>query len=115
MVSRTGEHAPSRHKRHPGSVPDRTEPRSIREGEGVPFRTDASQQPTPVSAECLLRARELAALLAISIRTVWRLTAAGDLPAPVRFGGTTRWRHSDVVRFIARQSARSRLTGAERL
>jgi excisionase family DNA binding protein len=52
----------------------------------------------------LLRAREVADRLGIHLRTVWRWTAEGELPAPFRLGHTTRWRRRDIDAFLnARQ------------
>jgi excisionase family DNA binding protein len=46
-------------------------------------------------------ARDVAELLCVSTRTVWRWAAAGRLPAPVRVGGRcTRWRVSDLQRYF---------------
>lgn len=46
-------------------------------------------------------ARDVAELLCVSRRTVWRWTAAGRLPAPVRVGARcTRWRVSDLQRYF---------------
>lgn len=50
----------------------------------------------------LLTARDLAGRLAISTRTVWRLRAAGRLPAPVVFGGVVRWRVADIDGWLER-------------
>ena len=56
----------------------------------------------PLSAETkLLTVQQVAARLALSVRTVWRKTAAGELPAPVRFTGRiVRWRSRDIDRYI---------------
>ena len=51
----------------------------------------------------LLTAREVAARIRVSIRTVWRWTAAGELPPPVRTGGSgriVRWKAEDIDYFI---------------
>lgn len=50
----------------------------------------------------LLTAGELAGLMQISERTLWRLLSAGKLPSPLRFGRNTRWRLSDVTAWIER-------------
>ena len=50
----------------------------------------------------LLSAEKLAALLDISVRTLWRLRAAGKLPAPVRLGGSVRWRAQEIAIWIER-------------
>jgi len=44
----------------------------------------------------LLNAEEVAAMLGISERTLWRLRSAGKVPEPVRFGRCTRWHLADV-------------------
>ncbi|MCC6970887.1 MAG: helix-turn-helix domain-containing protein [Phycisphaerales bacterium] len=59
----------------------------------------------PSHLPTLLRARDVAALLAISVRCVWRLAASGDLPRPIRLGGSTRWRAHELEEFIARGAA----------
>jgi len=64
--------------------------------------TDAADRPTaaPASAPAvgplLLTARDLAALLQLALRTVRGLDAAGKLPAPVRIGGSVRWRSDEL-------------------
>lgn len=50
----------------------------------------------------LIQAEELARMLGVSTRTLWRLLSAGRLPRPVRFGGNTRWRLAEVKAWIAR-------------
>ncbi len=48
-----------------------------------------------------LSAKQLAARLSVSVRTIWRLTAAGRLPQPVRLGRRmARWREADVQRVL---------------
>ena len=49
----------------------------------------------------LLRAQELARLLNISLRTLWRLHSAGALPRPLRLGAAVRWRADDIKQWIA--------------
>jgi predicted DNA-binding transcriptional regulator AlpA len=45
----------------------------------------------------LLSAEKVAELLDISVRTLWRLRAAGKMPTPVRLGGSVRWRAQEVA------------------
>ena len=59
-----------------------------------------SGSPHPDSRDRLLTAKQLATVLAISIRTVWRLDAAGRLPRPIRLGGSVRWRGSEIDRWL---------------
>lgn len=49
----------------------------------------------------LIRAADAARMVSISTRTLWRLVSANQFPAPVRVGGSTRWRRADVERWIA--------------
>lgn len=48
----------------------------------------------------LIDVQEVARLLTVSPRTVWRWLSQGELPAPVRIGGSVRWRLGDVRRWI---------------
>lgn len=48
----------------------------------------------------LMRDREVAATLNISVRQVWKLSEDGVLPSPVRLGRTTRWRAVDIDRLV---------------
>ena len=50
----------------------------------------------------LLSVDEVAAMLNVSERTLWRLLSAGKLPQPVRFGRSTRWRTAEVRDWIER-------------
>jgi predicted DNA-binding transcriptional regulator AlpA len=49
----------------------------------------------------LVTALELARLLHVSLRTLWRLSSASLIPEPVRLGGTVRWRLDEIKNWIA--------------
>jgi len=49
----------------------------------------------------LLTVAELARLLQVSTRTIWRLLSAGNLPAPVRLGNAVRWRSAEINSWIS--------------
>ena len=49
------------------------------------------------SPPLLLTAAEVGRLRGISTATVWRWDTAGRLPQPVRLGGTTRWRATELA------------------
>jgi predicted DNA-binding transcriptional regulator AlpA len=49
----------------------------------------------------LITAADLARLLQVSTRTLWRLLSKGELPEPVRFAGTVRWRLQEIKNWIA--------------
>ncbi len=53
-----------------------------------------------VNLSLLLSAKELARLLALSIRTVWRLKSAGKLPKSVRIGSSVRWQRRIIEKWI---------------
>ena len=49
----------------------------------------------------LLTVSQVADLLYVSTRTVWRLTKVGDIPQPLRFSRKlVRWRKSDIMNVI---------------
>jgi len=57
---------------------------------------DDRPTPAPVLEPLLLSARDLAAMLRLGLRTVRSMDAAGKLPAPVRVGGSVRWRLDEI-------------------
>ena len=58
---------------------------------------DASLVPS-----ALIDARELAAMLAISVPTVWRMRESGRLPEPLRLTAQcVRWRRTDINSWLA--------------
>lgn len=52
------------------------------------------------TAPVLLTAEEVAAMLGVSERTLWRLLSAGKIPQPVRIGRNTRWRVAEIRDWI---------------
>ena len=55
---------------------------------------------TTIKKPQLLRARELAAILHVSQRHVWRMKAAAKLPKAVEIGDCVRWIQSDVETWL---------------
>ena len=56
---------------------------------------------TQVPVEPLLvDAKALAKMLSCSVRSVWRMRSAGQLPAPVKLGRSIRWDRRDIESFI---------------
>lgn len=51
----------------------------------------------------LVSAREAATMLGIGVSTLWREAKANRLPPPVKIGGATRWRVSDLLRAVEGQ------------
>ena len=66
----------------------------------------AASGPAPASPPLLVDAAEAARLLAISPRTLWTLTRAGQLPA-VRIGRAVRYAVADLLGWIERQKTRA--------
>lgn len=54
----------------------------------------------PRETPSLLTAQQLAKLLQVSTRTIWRLRSAGQLPQPIELGGSIRWNRDAVHRWI---------------
>ena len=49
----------------------------------------------------LLNVSEVARILSVSTRTVWRLVSAGELPPPQRIGKRLRrWRAADIENYV---------------
>lgn len=48
----------------------------------------------------LLKVSDVAALLGAGKSTIWRWAQNGDIPAPVKIGGATRWKLCDLAAFI---------------
>ena len=57
-------------------------------------QVNQTQQPLAVSA------RELSAMLGVSLRQIWRLNATGRLPKPIRLGGSVKWRRSEILAWL---------------
>ncbi len=55
----------------------------------------------PEKMPLLISSETAAAITGVSRRQVWRLSAAGYMPAPVRVLGRTLWRTADIERWVA--------------
>lgn len=49
----------------------------------------------------LITAAQLAEMLNVSVRTLWRLQSAHQVPEPVRLGAAVRWRLDEIRKWIA--------------
>jgi excisionase family DNA binding protein len=63
---------------------------------------DQGHKPTP--PKLLLTAREAAAALSMSERTLWGLTHSGEIPA-IRIGRSVRYSVAALAQWIARRQA----------
>lgn len=48
----------------------------------------------------LLSAKQLAKMLSISVRSLWRYASSARLPANLKIAGAVRWRQSDIEKWI---------------
>jgi excisionase family DNA binding protein len=72
----------------------------------TPMTEAPIQKETPITPQReLLTARDVAARLSIGVSTLWRQVKRGNLPAPIRIGGSTRWRRADIEALTAAQPA----------
>lgn len=57
--------------------------------------------PPARNRERLIAVAEVATIMGVSVRTVWRLAEVGELPAPVKLSPkVTRWKLSEIEAFI---------------
>ena len=73
--------------------------RSSHGSESLPFSAESSSSASPGSTS-LLKADDMAKLLKISVRTLWRLVSSGRVIAPIRLTGNTRWQRDQVEKWI---------------
>lgn len=66
----------------------------------------ASHSDGPMADVTLLTVAQVANLLGVHARSVWRLAQTGDLPAPIRLSErVVRWRLSDLREHLDRKAA----------
>jgi predicted DNA-binding transcriptional regulator AlpA len=53
----------------------------------------------------LLTVKEVAALSGLGVSTVWLQAKKGNFPAPIKIGGSTRWRRTDVEALFSTTAA----------
>lgn len=68
----------------------------------LPF-TRSTTAPPAVAEKNFLAATDVARLLGIGERTVWRHRQAGRLPPPLVVGGRTLWHRADIEEWIREQ------------
>lgn len=51
----------------------------------------------------LLTVHDVAMILRLSARSVWRMCRSGRLPQPIRLGRATRWKRGDLEDWILAQ------------
>lgn len=77
-------------------------------------QANASETAVTTDGSLLVSTTQLAKLLQLSVRSVWRLRSAGKLPREVRIGRCVRWRRDEILAWIHAgcPSLRSSGTGA---
>ncbi|MFN4160042.1 MAG: helix-turn-helix transcriptional regulator [Gemmobacter sp.] len=70
----------------PCEIAQLTEPRQS--GKWLVCAVDTSRE--------YLTVKDMAARHGIGVSTVWRQVKAGNLPSPIKIGGSTRWRRSKL-------------------
>lgn len=55
----------------------------------------------------LIDVKEVARLLSLGVRTVWRLSGGGTLPKPISIGRAKRWERRAIVEFIRSRNDRN--------
>lgn len=53
----------------------------------------------------LVRDREGAAMIGASVSTFWRRVQDGVIPRPIKIGGLSRWKKSEIETVIAKAEA----------
>lgn len=65
--------------------------------------------PSSLNLDQIIRPRELANRIGLSLATIWRLRQRGDLPEPLRLSpGCVGWRASDIQAWLASRADRQR-------
>lgn len=60
---------------------------------------------SPQEEPLLLTVEGVSRLLGISVRSVWRLTSAGELPGPITLGRSKRWARRTIEEYVAGKTA----------
>lgn len=67
------------------------------------METEQQKVPEGFSIQATLTRKDLEAVFKVTGRTIDRLVASGRLPAPLRVGGSRRWRRGDIVEFMEKR------------
>lgn len=56
--------------------------------------------PQATAEPLLITVHDVATILGISVRSVWRLRDSGQIISSVRVGGAVRWRRDEILQWI---------------
>lgn len=71
-----------------------------RPGVGAPVSQPGELSSEPAD-QILATASDIARMMRISTRSLWRLRSGGQMPEPLRIGGAIRWRLDEIKQWIA--------------
>lgn len=60
----------------------------------------AESPSTKIESLGLLTVKQVASLVQLSSRAIWRLRSKGWIPNPIQVGGAVRWRRTEVEDWI---------------
>jgi len=67
-----------------------------------PIPTDWLITPSVVQMNLeLFDVKALATLFCVSVRMVWQMRDAGKIPQPIKLGRLSRWRRSDIEKWVS--------------
>ena len=53
----------------------------------------------------IMTVREVAEFFGVSVSTIWRWAAEGTISKPIKVGGSTRWRRSEIEAITDHEAA----------
>ena len=74
-------------------------------GQSGPLGSVATTRADQLVPVLLLNVQDVATLLGIGTRTVWRLAGCGEIPAPIAIGGRRLWHRPTLEAFISEKAA----------
>ena len=74
--------------------------RAIKRFDAVPLKPEKGNEMTNEAPDKLMTVEGVSDMLSMSRSSIWRKVKSGDLPQPVKIGGCTRWRLSDLLAVI---------------
>lgn len=73
--------------------------------ENLKAAVEAKHSRIAASTDPLLRDREAAPILGMSVPTFWRRVQDGTIPKPLKLGGLSRWPQSEILEVIEHAKA----------
>jgi len=56
-----------------------------------------------LSQAIAVSAKQLAQMMGVSMRQIWRLNSSGKLPKPIHLGGSVRWNRGEILNWFEAQ------------